>query len=188
MNYMELQRILRLEKKNPGLTKVDNDFYKNLREILTSPEITEDKETHERISDIICQILTERKKKIINHALRIDDTPPLNSTKEEEDLFRKVATLLKKFDSEVLELEKEIGTELTHHEEVAEKTIEEEKKENQQIKEDENSFVRVRFLKAMPAFIGSDTKTYGPFEKDDEAKIPINTAKILLERGVVEES
>lgn len=46
----------------------------------------------------------------------------------------------------------------------------------------------LRFLKAVPAIIGSDMKTYGPFQAEDVATLPIKNAKILIKRGVAEKA
>ncbi len=46
-----------------------------------------------------------------------------------------------------------------------------------------NKRVVLRFLKAMPAVIGGDMKTYGPFVPEDVASVPIENAKILLRQG-----
>lgn len=45
----------------------------------------------------------------------------------------------------------------------------------------------VRFLQEIPAIIGSDMKTYGPFQTEDVASLPIENARILIEKGVVVE-
>ena len=44
--------------------------------------------------------------------------------------------------------------------------------------------VAIRFLKAIPAIIGSDMKTYGPFAAEDVASVPAENAKILVKQGL----
>ena len=46
--------------------------------------------------------------------------------------------------------------------------------------------VALRFLKAIPAVVGPDMKTYGPFLAEDVASLPIENAKILVKRGLAE--
>ena len=46
--------------------------------------------------------------------------------------------------------------------------------------------VVLRFLKAIPAVVGADMKTYGPFLAEDVASLPIENAKILVKRGLAE--
>ncbi len=44
--------------------------------------------------------------------------------------------------------------------------------------------VAVRFVKAIPAIMGSDMKTYGPFQPEDVASVPVENAKILVRQGL----
>jgi len=46
--------------------------------------------------------------------------------------------------------------------------------------------VALRFVKAIPAVIGADMKTYGPFMVDDVASLPVENAKILVKQGLAE--
>lgn len=41
----------------------------------------------------------------------------------------------------------------------------------------------VRFLSDIPAFVGVDMKTYGPFKKGDVASLPTENVRILVDRG-----
>ena len=50
------------------------------------------------------------------------------------------------------------------------------------IKHDSERVV-LRFLKAIPAIIGADMKTYGPFAAEDVASVPAENAKILVKQG-----
>jgi len=42
----------------------------------------------------------------------------------------------------------------------------------------------LRFVKEIPALIGSDLKTYGPFCSEDIATLPLENARVLIEQGV----
>lgn len=44
----------------------------------------------------------------------------------------------------------------------------------------------VRFLKKVPAFVGVDMETYGPFKVEDVASLPLANCKILVEKGLTE--
>jgi DNA replication factor GINS len=46
--------------------------------------------------------------------------------------------------------------------------------------------VALRFLKAIPAVVGVDMKTYGPFLAEDVGSVPVENAKILIKRGLAE--
>jgi DNA replication factor GINS len=45
----------------------------------------------------------------------------------------------------------------------------------------------LRFVQEIPAIIGSDMKTYGPFEPEDIATLPSENARILVKQGVAVE-
>ncbi len=44
----------------------------------------------------------------------------------------------------------------------------------------------IRFLKEVPAIIGADMETYGPFRVEDVASLPAENAKILVKQGLTE--
>jgi len=46
--------------------------------------------------------------------------------------------------------------------------------------------VALRFVKNIPAVIGADMKTYGPFNVEDVAAVPLENAKILVKQGLAE--
>ena len=45
----------------------------------------------------------------------------------------------------------------------------------------------LRFVKEIPALMGSDMKTYGPFWPEDIATLPSENARILIKQGVAVE-
>lgn len=45
----------------------------------------------------------------------------------------------------------------------------------------------VRFLQEIPAIVGADMKTYGPFKPEDIATLPRENARILVERAAAVE-
>lgn len=44
----------------------------------------------------------------------------------------------------------------------------------------------LRFFKDIPAIIGADMKTYGPFKVEDVASLPVENAKVLVKQGLAE--
>ena len=46
--------------------------------------------------------------------------------------------------------------------------------------------VAVRFLEAIPAIVGVDMKTYGPFLAEDVGSMPVENAKLLIKRKLAE--
>jgi DNA replication initiation complex subunit (GINS family) len=45
----------------------------------------------------------------------------------------------------------------------------------------------IRFLQAIPAIVGPDMKTYGPFHKEDVAYLPTENAEVLIKRNIATE-
>jgi len=50
--------------------------------------------------------------------------------------------------------------------------------------EQPHRLVTLRFIKAIPAIVGSDMKTYGPFMAEDVASVPVENARILVKQGL----
>jgi DNA replication initiation complex subunit (GINS family) len=44
----------------------------------------------------------------------------------------------------------------------------------------------LRFLKDIPAIIGADMKTHGPFRIEDVASLPVENARVLVKQGLAE--
>lgn len=44
--------------------------------------------------------------------------------------------------------------------------------------------VLLRFLEEVPAVIGSDMRTYGPFKAEDMATLPVENARLFLEKDI----
>lgn len=45
----------------------------------------------------------------------------------------------------------------------------------------------LRFLQETPSIVGADMKTYGPFQPQDVASLPVENAKVLVKQGVAVE-
>jgi len=54
-------------------------------------------------------------------------------------------------------------------------------------KEEKPKKILLRFVQKIPAIVGSDMKTYGPFEPEDIATLPLENARILIKQGVAAE-
>lgn len=45
--------------------------------------------------------------------------------------------------------------------------------------------VMVRFLVHVPRFVGKDLRLFGPFAEGETAMLPVDTARILINKGIV---
>ena len=56
----------------------------------------------------------------------------------------------------------------------------------QMINQEDGKYVAVRFLSEIPAVIGADMKTYGPFKTEDIGSVPLENARVLIKQGIGE--
>jgi hypothetical protein len=64
---------------------------------------------------------------------------------------------------------------------------EDEKKDESNPAEVKNDTKLVRFLHAVPRFVGKELETYGPFEEEDMATLPAEIADLLISKERAEE-
>jgi len=167
-----IRKIQREEQRSPKLSKLPENFYQNVRNYIqqkrTILEKMEDRRASVEIKNIeslVEDVFNRRERKIMTqavNAVRVGLTVE-NLTEEEKEFFNQALNLIKSRREKLLK-------------DLLEKT--EEKKE---------MVTLIVFKEAVPEFVGSDLKTYGPFEKGDIAKLPEENVKVLIERGLVEE-
>jgi len=178
LDYDELRKIYRLETKSPKLTKLNSDFYKELKKFLVderkkyteeiedsfSPTAIKKFETLKKMIDKIREI---RLKKSLNLCLMYSRT---NSFEEEGLIDFEID-----FAKGVIKL---IDKQNEHSQNIFGVT-------KRSKKQDHQNLVKVKFLEQVPAFIGADLKEYGPFEKEDVCEIPEDLIKILESRSLI---
>lgn len=178
IDYDELRKIYRLEVKSPKLTKLNPDFYKELKKFLTderkkytqeieesfSPAVIKKFETLKKMIEKIREIRT---KKCLNLCLMYSRT---NNFEEEGLIDFEID-----FAKGIIKL---IDKQNEHSENIFGMSKKSKKQENQNL-------VKVEFLEKVPAFIGSDLKEYGPFEKEDIFEIPEDMLKVLESRNLI---
>jgi len=211
ITYETLFELLRREKSREELQKLETSFFsdvddyikekkeiiKSSKEELFSAENSENiKKQIENAKKIIKELHEKREKKIADIAIHksrtssklIDESVFLGKEKE---LFNALVDLFSKYRKDVLmnilnnetekaEVEEEEGKEIKQ-EETKDK---EEKKEGEGEKEED--VVLIRFLHAVPKFVGKELETYGPFEAEDVASLPKDIAKVLIDKGRAE--
>lgn len=152
----------------------------------------------ENIKNILKELYEKRERKIINMALDMSRTSmgALNSEivdtsamlKEEKELFDYLVENLNNVRKNVLYniLEAKIPDVEKKEEENKEEVNEienKEKAEPEPEKDEENKTQKqVRFLHAVPRFIGKDLEEYGPFEQEDVANLPSEIADVLINK------
>jgi DNA replication initiation complex subunit (GINS family) len=51
-------------------------------------------------------------------------------------------------------------------------------------KNSKQKIIVLRFIHEIPALVGADMKTYGPFNPEDIANLPVENAQILIDQGI----
>jgi DNA replication factor GINS len=161
-----IRSIQREEQRGPKLTKLPNDFYRNVENYLQQKRNAENRKVvleTKNVERLIEDIFNRRERKILNQAIIAARTsiPPENLTEEEKEFFDVLVKSIKERRKEVL-----------NH-------ILAEKKEE--------LVTMIVFNEDTPAFMGADEKTYGPFKKGDIAKLPEENIRVLIEQGMAKE-
>jgi hypothetical protein len=54
---------------------------------------------------------------------------------------------------------------------------------NVELQKGDENLKLVRFVEEVPSFIWTDSKTYGPFAKEDITNMPVDVGEILIKQG-----
>jgi len=175
LDYDELRRIHRLEKNTSKLVEVEDDFIDSLgifieeekKKYLASLKNFSSSDAREftNLKRIIEEIFLMRNKKILNKALIAAHTKDVNEEKmatQERETFRKLLRLLDE-----------------HFDMLSAFFGEKEKKES--------VLVKIKILKDVPTFVGTDMKEYGPFKEGETVELPAKVARLFVTRKIAEE-
>ena len=175
LSYERLTTIYRLEKESGSLTRLEPDFYGKLEEFIQE-EKKRMLETfqnmdfsayrrYESLRGLVQEIIAIRTRKVLTYAYDLDSEPE-NLVGWERELFDNVRELVLKYSNRFDSI---LGRLVPTED--SEKTL---------------SHVRVRILKNIPAFIGTDRKEYGPYSEGEEVELPKELADILVLRKLAE--
>ena len=201
ISYETLFDLLKRERERADLQKLDENFFKYLTEflkekkqILAKPSLEsfEERKNLERQLDNIKKLLIDlygkREKKIISLALdksRTKSTIVDESTllKEEKQFFDNLIELFDSYRKGILFNILDGNLPFVNEKEEENKEIE--------VKENKNDIKKntklLRFVHAVPRFVGKELEEYGPFEEEDIANLPIEIADLLVSKGRAEE-
>lgn len=203
ITYETLHELLRREKNREEIQKLDagylNDVAGYLKEKIeigmqqrAKNDLFAAEETRKaelqltNIKKILRELYERREKKILHMAVdasrssaSLIDTA--NLLKEEKRIFDELVSLLNKFRKGIL----------YHLMEGMSPNIKEEgPKPNPNplpLREEEKTTKLIRFVNAVPKFVGEDLEVYGPFEENDMANLPAAIADVLVNKGRAEE-
>ena len=205
ITYETLFDILRNEKNREELQKLEDSFFDDLinyiqekKELLsqedgseTFSDIEKEKTAKqlENIKKLVREIYERREKKIMNLAMIssrtgsiLDDSALLA---QEKELFSSVLSVLNQGRVGILLNILRAKSPETRFEAKVEQAEPEPKSETPKPKS--SGTMMVRFIHAVPKFLGSELEVFGPFEEEDIANIPVDIAKLLISKGRAEE-
>jgi len=201
ITYEALYEILRKEKYEKELQKLDPIFFQSVIKYLDEKEVIlasqkskdsvfakESEKTQkqlENIRKILREIYEKREGKIVMHALissRFNENNLLNMLSEEAQFYNDIKNILNKYRINILEnlLLKKLPNLVQEEIKQLSSNIKEVTKTN-------NAPILLRILEPVPQFIGDDLIIYGPFENEDVISLPFNMANILINKKKAEE-
>ena len=196
VTYESLYDMLRKEKSQEELQKLDQNFFSFVAEYLnTKKQILESQESKDSIfasteiqktrkqlensQKILRELYERRENKIIQTALfssradsKINHELMLN---EEIELYNSIMSTLNRFRSSI------IGNL------VEGKMPALDKPKTIKTQEEASDTKLVRFINAVPKFVGDDLNIYGPYEEQDVANLSERVAKVLVDKNRAEE-
>jgi len=188
ITYETLYEILRKEKYETDLNKLNDDFFKAVityleeknailisqkqkDSIFASKEIEKTERQIQNIRRILKELYDRRENKIIQAAIfasRSNQALEANGLKEEKQLLSDLTNLLKNYRQAIL-------NNLLN---AKAPSIEKPKELKNEEKEPETRLIR--FIQPVPRFVGDDMNIYGPFEEEDMANLPSKIAEIII--------
>jgi DNA replication initiation complex subunit (GINS family) len=176
--YNELYGIWKREIESAELERLPADFYSKIVDYLRRHKQEGrmlDKKTvkanllkreAQGVKRMVRELIRARYRKLVRKAAKGEKVPSDVLTAEEEKIYTRALSLSEAYSSFAKSIlrgdipEANIGQ--------------------------KNRRTLLRFFKNVPAIIGADMKTYGPFAIEDVASLPIENAKILVKQGLAE--
>ena len=177
--YDELYEVWKREKETAEIQRLPRNFYAEIASYIKKMKEENrmlDKKTTKakllgnefrNVRIMLGELLQRRYKKFLEKALDKETVPKEGLTEEEKKLYGEVLPLpeaYKAFSRDILR------GHLSNVEKGAKKTL-----------------MVLRFIQEIPALVGADMKTYGPFAPEDIATLPPENARLLIKQGVAVE-
>jgi DNA replication factor GINS len=192
ITYEALYDILRKEKLNAELQSLEKDFFEKvsryfnekaailasqrLKDSVFAPDsIKKTQKQLENIQKILKEIYERRESKIVQLAISCSRTGTRSVErslflKEESSLFDELLSKLNEYRSGIIH-------NLMRGSNVEVKSQPESIKTKDQ---PSSEYIKVKFNKEVPKFVGTDLKEYGPFRQNDEVQVPKKVADLLM--------
>jgi DNA replication factor GINS len=176
--YNELYETWKRELENAELEKLPSDFYAQIADYLrrlreegrlldkrTVKASLLNRETR-NVKRMVHEIVQARYKKLAKKAARGEKISSGVLAAEEEKIYTQALPFAESFQSFARDIVRGRVSKIEFQQE-PKRTV-------------------LRFLKDVPAIIGADMKTYGPFKVEDVASMPTENAKIMVKQRLAE--
>ncbi|MFA5363782.1 MAG: hypothetical protein WC325_01200 [Candidatus Bathyarchaeia archaeon] len=177
--YNELYELWKTEKEITGIQRLPNSFYSKIadyvQKLKEENRMLDKKTTKSKLMDtefryvklMVCEILEIRFKKLREKALSRENVARDVLTEEEAKMFDSVLPLTENYQAFCKDI-------LRGHLSAVKKDV-------------KRMMTVLRFVQEIPALVGADMKTYGPFGPEDIATLPPENARLLVKQGVAVE-
>jgi len=177
--YDELYELWKKEKDNVEIQRLPKNFYAKIAAYIKKMKEENrmlDKKTtkakllgseFKNVKIIVGELLQRRYEKFLEKALARETVARDALTEEEKKLYGEVLPLPEAYQAFSKDI---LRGHLSNIEKDAKQTM-----------------MVLRFVQEIPALVGSDMKTYGPFAPEDIATLPPENARILIKQGVAVE-
>jgi DNA replication factor GINS len=177
--YDELYEVWKKEKENVEIQRLPKNFYAKIadyvKKIREERRMLDKKTTKAKllnrefksVKNMAEELIRLRYDKALKKSLARETVPREVLTEEEEKLYGEILPLSEAYQAFLKDI---LQGRLSRIE-----------------KEEKPKKILLRFVQEIPAIVGSDMKTYGPFEPEDIATLPSENARILIKQGVAME-
>ena len=175
--YGDLLHRLREENSNKQLNALPRDYYERIGEYIGELkrllQETDQKSTRaillskelQQARKIARDLIAERRLKIIRFVTEGKILSKEEMTVEDEVLYSSILSAMNSFNEEI------------------QRSVERKIEKSDETQEETPKRILVRFLREIPAIIGSDMRTYGPFKTEDIAALPAENTITLVKQG-----
>lgn len=184
ITYEAIFELLRKERLSDALQRLEQGFYSNTVGYIKEKSGSNDKELVSNAKKMVKEIYERRERKIVGLAidrvkLGIDGLNTSNLLKEEREIFERLVEDLLSGRKMIIERvlcgeEPLLGHNMPLNEVKASNDI-------------QSNTSLVRFLHAVPKFVGKELEEYGPFEAEEIANLPVEIANLLIAKSRAEE-
>jgi len=177
--YNKLYEAWRKEKESSTLQPLPKDFYKKVAEYIKRIREESRMIDNKTIKGKLSKIEYENVKKMINELLTLRLGKILSCLSSGKEISKNCLT------SEEEKIGEETISIAEYFRELAKNLLY--GKVSRDTSKEERRKVVVRFIKDVPAIVGVDLRTYGPFRSEDVASLPAENARVLIRQGLAVE-